>query len=69
MYLKGKKLWCHYYLRPMILERASIEYLAKTRTLSWKLTNFNFFSEVLTAIRKKILEVADHPNHDKGHEV
>ena len=54
----------------MILERASVEYLAKTRTLSWKLTNFNFFfSEVLTAIRKRILEVADPPNHDKGHEV
>lgn len=30
---------------------------------------FFFFSEVLTAIRKRILEVADHPNHDKGHEV
>ena len=43
IYLKEKKLLCHYYLRPVILERASVEYLAKTWTLSWKLTNFNFF--------------------------
>ena len=39
IYLKEKN-YCHYYLRPMILERASVEYLAKTRNTFVEIDKF-----------------------------